>query len=90
MSDLLNGHIQKRRVRCGKQNCKCARGEKHIAYYHVWYSDGQRFQKYVRRSQVEKLRSACQEYRELQIELRFGRAKYKKMIAQLREILRGN
>ena len=88
MSDLLNGHLQKRRVRCGKQNCKCASGELHTAYYHVWHCDGVRYQKYIRRSEVEKVRQACQEHRELQTRLRFGRAEHKQLLARARELFR--
>jgi len=88
MSDLLNGHLQKRRVRCGKTNCKCAKGEPHTAFYHVWHTDGRRYQKYVRRSQVDEVRRACQAYRELQIKLRFGRVEHKQILARARELLR--
>ncbi len=86
MSKLLNGHIQKRRVRCGKQNCKCANGEPHTAFYHVWHCDGVRYQKYIRRSKVEQVRQACQEHRELQTRLRFGRAEHKQILACAREL----
>ena len=88
MSDLLNGHIQKRRVRCGKQNCKCAKGEFHTAYYHIWHKGRQRFQRYVKQSQVENVRNACKLNRKLQAKLRFGRAEYKQMIDRIRELLR--
>lgn len=86
--DLLSGHIQKRRVRCGKANCKCASGFFHTAYYHVWNTDGRRYQKYVRLSEVEKVRVACEQYRKLQIKLRAGRAEYKQLIARARELFR--
>ncbi len=88
MSDLLNGHVQTRRVRCGKQNCKCAKGEPHTAFYHVWHTDGVRYQKYVRRSEVDKVREACQTYRKLQIKLRFGRIEHKQLLARARELFR--
>jgi hypothetical protein len=88
MNDLLNGHIQKRRVRCGKPNCKCAGGELHTAYYHVWHTDGRRYQKYVRKSKVETVRRQCEQYRQLQIKLRAGRIEYKQMIARARELFR--
>ena len=86
MNDLLNGHIQKRRVRCGKPNCKCAGGELHIAFYHVWHDSGQRFQRYVRRSQVENLRHKCEQNRRLQTKLRAGRAEFKQLLARAREL----
>jgi len=88
MSDLLNGHIQKRRVRCGKPNCKCANGEPHTAYYHVWHCDGVRYQKYVRRSKVEQVRQACQTHRELQTKLRLGRIEHKHLFARARALFR--
>ncbi len=88
MNDLLNGHIQKRRVRCGKPNCKCARGEPHTAFYHVWHDGGRRFQKYVRRSQVETLRHQCEQHRRLQIKLRAGRIEYKQILVRARELMR--
>ncbi len=86
MNDLLNGHIQKRHVRCGKPNCKCAKGEPHTAYYHVWHEDGRRFQRYVRRVQVENVRNACDLHRELQTKLRAGRAEHKQILFRAREL----
>jgi hypothetical protein len=88
MNDLLNGHVQKRRVKCGKPNCKCARGFPHTAYYHVWHSDGRRFQQYVRLSEVENLRHKCEQHKKLQIKLRAGRAEYKQILARARELFR--
>ena len=88
MNDLLNGHIQKRRVRCGKPNCKCAGGDLHTAFYQVWHSDGRRYQQYVRKSQVETVRRKCDEYRQLQIDLRAGRAEFKRMLAHARAFIR--
>lgn len=38
---LLPGHIVTERVRCGKPNCRCARGELHGPYhYRRWRSGG--------------------------------------------------
>ncbi len=88
MNDLLNGHVQKRRVRCGKSNCKCAKGELHIAYYHVWHEGGKRFQRYIKKSHLEAVRKACQENRTFQTQLLAGRAEYKQMLARARELFR--
>ena len=87
MSKLLNGFVQKRRVRCGKSNCKCAKGKSHIAFYRVWYDEGQRFQQYIRRSELESVRAACESHRELQKQLRKGRGEYKQLIARARLLL---
>src|SRR5215207_2324964 len=81
------GHVQRRGVRCGKANCKCARGELHTAYYHVWKCDGVRCQRYVRRADVGSVRRACDAYRETQREMRAGREQYRGMLRRLRELL---
>ncbi len=88
MSEMMCGHIQKRRVRCGKQNCKCMSGETHTAFYNIWHTNGRRCQKYVRKSQVETLRKSCAQYRQLQIQLRAGRKEYKQLFARARMFLR--
>ena len=87
-SRLMCGFIQQRRVRCGKANCKCAHGETHTAFYHVWYADGERYQKYVRRADVDELLAACLNYRNLQIQIRAGRAERKQLFARVRALLR--
>ena len=84
---MLPGHVERRRVRCGKPNCKCARGAYHVAHYHVWHSDGTRFRRYIPALIVEDVRRGCDEYRALQSELRAGREEYRNMIRRLRELL---
>jgi hypothetical protein len=86
MSDLLPGHVQERRVKCGKSNCKCAKGEPHIAYYHVWHEGGKRFQRYIKKSHLEAVRKACRENRTFQTQLRVGRTEYKQMLARARDL----
>lgn len=57
----LTGVILKERVRCGKSNCRCARGKLHGWYYYHYYrefdGEGWRLRKrYVPRSRVKYLR----------------------------------
>jgi hypothetical protein len=85
---ILPGFVSRVRVRCGKANCRCRFGERHVAYYRVTYSCGLRFRKYVRRNQVEEMREACQAHRELQAQLRAGRAEYRRTLVRAREFLR--
>lgn len=85
---MLPGHVERRRVKCGKPNCKCARGVYHVAHYHVWHSGGVRFRQFVRAAEVAGVRAACDEYRDLQAQLRSGRASYRAMISRFRESLR--
>jgi hypothetical protein len=83
---MLPGHVERRRVRCGKRNCKCAHYAKHTAHYHVWYLDGLRFRKYIPARKVEEVRQACDEYRALQVKLREGREAYRSMLRRGREL----
>ena len=77
ITDLQPGRVQRRRVRCGKPNCKCVRGELHTAYYHAWDTDGVRYRRYLRRADVEQMMAACEAHKELQAQLREGRARYR-------------
>ena len=85
---MLPGFIASVRIRCGKSNCRCSRGARHLAYYHVTYSRGVRFRKYVRRAQLADVLAACEAHRELQAELRAGRAEYKRTLARMRELIK--
>jgi hypothetical protein len=49
--EIANGGLYLQRVRCGKQNCKCARGETHPAYYFFTRRAGKFVKIYVRRSE---------------------------------------
>ncbi len=50
---ITNGGVYVQRVRCGKQNCKCARGELHSAFYFFARRGGKLVKFYVRKSDVE-------------------------------------
>lgn len=82
----MPGHVQRRMVRCGRPNCRCARGQKHPAFYHIWDAGGRRFQVYVRRADVKRVRAACDRYRALQATLREGRAGYRRSLAAGRDL----
>ena len=83
---MLPGYVATVRVRCGKSNCRCARGDRHVAHYHVTYNSGLRFRRYVRRDEVANVRKACQAHRDLQSQLRAGRAEYKQSLAETRNL----
>lgn len=85
---MLSGYVEARMVRCGKANCKCARGELHGPYfYRLTYAGGGRVKSYVKLADVADVRQACDEYRTLQIQLRKGREDYRNMRRRLRELL---
>lgn len=52
----VNGSLEVRRVKCGRANCKCAKGELHGPYTYVrTYDGGQRWRKYVKNGDVSTL-----------------------------------
>ncbi len=51
--EITNGGLYSQRVRCGKKNCKCARGETHSAYYFFTRRNGKLVKIYVRKADVE-------------------------------------
>jgi hypothetical protein len=60
----LPGTIHEQKVRCGKPNCKCTRGEPHRAYYRFRRGPEGRLRKaYVRLSELEETRAACEAWR---------------------------
>jgi hypothetical protein len=85
---MLPGFVAKVPVRCGKQNCHCARGHRHTAHYHVTYYRGVRSRKYVRRDRVAEVLAACEANRALQGQLRAGRTEYKELLAQTQKLIK--
>ena|SRR5690242_10857590 len=85
---ILPGFIAQVRVRCGKGNCRCTFGARHIAYYRVTYSQGLRVREYVRRNEVGVVRAACEAHRVLQAQLRAGRSEYKELLAEARRLVK--
>ena len=51
-AEIHNGGLYLQRVRCGKSNCKCAKGEYHTAYYFFTRVAGKLTKTYIRRSEV--------------------------------------
>lgn len=53
------GSLQAQRVRCGKPNCRCARGALHEGYYYLFVPSPAGLSKfYVRRADVPAVRAA--------------------------------
>jgi hypothetical protein len=57
----LGGTLQRQMVKCGKPNCKCARGELHEAFYLFYSRRGVQLKFYVRRDDVAKVRALVNE-----------------------------
>lgn len=55
-----------RKNTCGKPNCRCARGEPHLALYLVQSQGGKSRQLFIPREWEERVRQAVNDYQELQ------------------------
>lgn len=53
-SEIANGGVYLQRVRCGKSNCKCARGETHRAFYFYTRRYGKLIKIYVRKVELSE------------------------------------
>ena len=60
----LKGVVCSQFVRCGKAECRCQRGEPHGPYYYRVWREGDRVQKvYVKASELESVRAACEAHK---------------------------
>ena len=87
--EFMPGQVERRMVRCGKANCRCARGQLHGPYfYHRTWSGETHQRRYIKLAAMPEAAQACQNYRQMQIDLREGRERYKQMMAYLRDLFR--
>ncbi len=63
---LLRGTLSVRNQTCGKDSCRCARGEPHVCVYLVQSHNGKPRQLYVPKEWEERVRRAVKDYQELQ------------------------
>jgi hypothetical protein len=83
----LPGVVCQQWVRCGRPNCRCARGELHGPYcYHFARQNGRLRKRYVRPADVEGVRGACQARQRQRRELAEWQECCRQMADQLREV----
>ena len=63
--DVLPASLSKTKKVCGKPNCKCARGDKHVVYQLSWTEDGKRRSTHIRADELSEIRAAVGRYRHL-------------------------
>ena len=77
---------------CGRQNCRCRRGERHAAYYLFWRQDGKLRKRYIRAGELEATRAACERRRRRQQAWREAerkaRASWQALVGYVRDIER--
>lgn len=63
--EVLAASLSKTQKVCGKPNCKCARGEKHVVYQLSWTENGRRRCIHIRAGELTKIQAAVDRYRQL-------------------------
>jgi hypothetical protein len=63
--EVLAASLSKTQKICGKPNCKCARGDKHVVYQLSWTKDGRRHSAHIRPGDLLRLKDAVDRYRQL-------------------------
>lgn len=79
---MLAGAVCAQYKRCGKTNCRCARGELHGPYYYRFrWRAGRVTKAYVPLAEVEGVRAACARRRERIAEMRADEAHVRWLLA---------
>ncbi len=86
--EITNGGLYCQRVRCGKANCKCARGETHTGYYFFARQHGKLIKQYIRKAEVEAFANIVNQSRELKAEKRISTKQSNELLKRLRETSR--
>ncbi len=85
---MLPGTICAQWKKCGKSNCRCARGELHGPYYYrFWWEGGRQRKSFIRGSEVEQVREACQAYRRFKARRCEARVRQRQQMQQLHTLL---
>ena len=85
---MLPGVVCAQRVRCGKPNCRCARGPGHLAFYRFWREGGRLRKCYVRRTDLASVRASCEACQRERRELAEAWRQWRKLVTVVREVSR--
>jgi hypothetical protein len=83
----LPGVVRPQWVRCGRSNCRCARGQLHGPYFYRFWREGGKLKKaYVRPAELEQVRAQCDARRKQRQRQAAGLQLWRKMAVLLREV----
>jgi hypothetical protein len=89
LPQTLSGVVLEQYKRCGRRNCRCASGAPHGPYYARFWREGGRLRKvYVRRDEVDDVRSRCRARQEEQREQRRFEREAMEYLRWVRTLLR--
>lgn len=63
--EMLAASLSKTHKVCGKPNCKCARGDKHVVHQLSWTENGKRRSTHIRQDELVRVRAAVGRYRRI-------------------------
>lgn len=63
---FLRGTLSVRSRRCGKPNCRCARGDPHVSLYLVQSHGGKLRQVFVPKPWEDRIRASVEDYQQMQ------------------------
>jgi len=86
--EITNGGVYSQRVRCGKSNCKCARGEIHTAFYFFARRNGKLVKTYIRKADVESFSEIVNQATAQRTHKRRSAKQSNELIKHLRESVR--
>lgn len=67
----LSGYLLAQKIKCGRPNCKCARGDLHGPYfYYVWRLGRYRHKEYVKSHDLAFVRAGIEQHRRRKAEIR--------------------
>lgn len=82
----LRGHIEVRYVKCGRANCKCAKGELHGPYHLLrWKVGEQKITRYVKKREEQEVFAAVSAYKQEQAEQRQTRERNSQLVREIRQ-----
>jgi len=63
--DLLIGSVVGYQMKCGKKNCKCAQGERHLCFYLSYKKQGKTVNSYLPKHLVAKAQQMTDNHKQL-------------------------
>ena len=87
--EIINGGVYEQSVRCGKSNCRCARGELHQGFYYYFTRVNGRLRKaYIPKKFVEELTTLVAAARATRTNDRSILARNREALREMKDLLR--
>ncbi len=85
----VRGSLMAQYKRCGRVNCRCAKGFKHGPFfYHVWYVQGIRYKSYVKKADFDRIQAGIEAFRAQRREQQQADAELRTMLQEIKEASR--